>query len=311
MLKSAVETAQYLCLLVTIMGKNCVHSILVAALALVASALPAWSEPTIERVGEEAFAYLGQPRELHLEVRWHGAADAYMILPPEFEDVDWAVLQVGPSAAFTRDGENVVRQTVVLTPREVGAFEVPDIVVGYLTPGDLDATKTPEDVSEDQEPEREIPKLRLSAFTMEVRKDRTVLWIALAVIALGALLYLGGMGVFLFRRARESGAGPESDAVSAEAEGRPADLGGAGVALHEAKRNRVEGDVYAFYSSLAKAAESLGSGHDELAGVIQARAQKVGFQDYAPTEDEMETDYRAVSRVLRQSRDEDEAPASP
>jgi hypothetical protein len=289
------------------MGKHCAYRLVAGVFAALVLAFPVASQPTLERFTETEGVYLKRPVEVGYEVRWHGALDAYVVLPPEFEDVDWADMTLGPSEAFVRDGENVVRQTIVLTPQEVGTFEVPEIRVGYLTPGDLDAVKQPEEVSAEQEPEREIPKLRAAGFTVEVQKDRTLLWAALAVIGAGLLLYLGGMGIFLLRRTQEAGPDPAADASG---RGHPADLNAAGLALHEAKRCRVDGDRYTFYVNLAKAAEMLGSEHEELAGVLQARAQKVGFTGYMPTEDDMETDYRAVARVLTQTRDEDEAPAS-
>lgn len=286
---------------------HCAYRLVVGAFTAFVLAFPVASQPALERLADTDVVYLKRPAEVGYEVRWHGAPDTYTVLPPEFDEVDWADMTLGPSEAFVRDGENVVLQSIVLTPQEVGSFEVPEIRVGYLTPEALDPAKQPEEVSGEQEPEREIPKLRISGFAVEVRKDRTLLWAALAVIGAGALLYLGGMGVFLLRRNQE--AGPDSAAGSGN-ERRPADLRAAGLALHEAKRYRVEGDMYAFYVNLAKAAELLGSEHEELAGVLQARSQKVGFQKYAPTGDEMEIDYRAVARVLTQSRNEDEAPAS-
>lgn len=288
--------------------KNCVYRLVLGGFAALLLAFPVGAQPMLERLTETQVVYLKRPVEVGYEVRWHGGPDAYHVLPPEFEDVDWADITLGPVEAFVSDGENVVRQSIVLIPLEEGTFEVPDMRVGYLTPGDLDAVKQPEEVSEEQEPEQEIPRLRASGFTVDVRKDLTLLWGALAVIGAGVLLYSGGMAIFLLRRTRK--AGPEPDATE-KGETRPADLRSAGLALHEAKRCRVEGDMYAFYVSLAKAAELLGSEHEELAAVLQARAQKVGFQNYAPTEDEIETDYRAVARVLTQTRDEEEATASP
>lgn len=293
-----------------IMGKNCVHRAWMCLFAVLSLSLVAQAQPAVERITDGDIVYLDREWRLVWEVRWHGAADAYMILPPEIEEMDWAAVAPGPSESFVRDGENVVLQSILVTPRELGSFEVPGIEIGYLSPGDLEAAKRPEEISETQEPEREIPKLRLNGFSVEVRKDRTVLWAALAVIGAGAFLYLGGMGLLLLRHVQKSRPDSGSDVQTAESEARPADMRLAGLALHEAKRCRVEGNTYAFYANLAKTAEMLGSEHRALAGVLQARAQKVGFSGYTPTEDEMETDYRAIARVLKQTIHEDEAPAS-
>ncbi|HOD50081.1 MAG TPA: hypothetical protein PLJ71_04480 [Candidatus Hydrogenedentes bacterium] len=292
-------------------GKICVYILVGGLVAVVLAAFPAASQPTLERIAGDERVYLNRASKVVCSARWHGAPDAYVVLPPEFDEVDWAEMKLGPSEGFVRDGENVVQQTVVITPRKTGTFEVPEIRVGYLTPGDLNASQQPEEVSGEQEPEREVPKLRLSGYSVEVRKDRTVLWAALAVIGAGAALYLGGMGVFLLRKTAGGAPAPrpagETTGISGE---RPPDVRAAGLALHEAKRCRVQGDVYAFYVHLAKAGELLGNPYGELAASLQTRAQKAGFQGYAPTEDEMDMDYRAVARVVTQTKDEDEAPAS-
>ena len=293
------------------MGKKCVHRILSLMLVMLGLSVAAVSQPTVERISDTPVAYFKQAFEVCWEVRWHGAPDAYTVLPPEFDEVDWAALAPGPAEALVRDGVNIVRQSVQVTPNQLGSFEVPEIRVGYLTPGDLNPAKQPEEVAGTQEPEKQIPTLRLAGFSVDVRRDLTVLWAALAIAAAGLLLYLGGMAVLLFRRRREARSGAAAAERAAEsAEGRLADPRAAGVALHDAKRCRVDGDTYAFYLRLAKAAELLGSEQDELAGVLQARAQKVGFQGFEATEDEMETDYRAVARALKLSVHEDDAPAS-
>ena len=289
------------------MGKNCVHSLLIGLLVMLGLSAAAFAQPTVERAPETPVAYVKQPFEVRWEVRWHGASDAYTVLPPEIGEMDWAAVSPGPAEAFVRDGVNVVAQSLRITPNQLGSFEVPEIRVGYLTPGDLTPAKQPEEVIGTQEPEAQISTLRLAGFAVEVRRDLTVLWAALAISGAGALLYLGGMALLAVQRRRH--ARPEA-VTTAAPPGRLADPRAAGVALHEAKRCRVDGDAYTFYLRLAKAAELLGSEEGELAGVLQARAQKVGFQGYAPTQDEMETDYRAVARALKLSVHEDEIPVS-
>ena len=290
------------------MRDKCVYKSLCGMFFLLAAGSAAWAAPVFEWVDSPDAAHVKKPFELVCEMRWRGGADAYVALPLEYEAPDWADIETGPSEAFVRDGENVVMHTLVLTPRELGVFEVPEVRAGYLTPGDLAAVRQPDEVSGNQEPERQIPTLRVSGFLVEVRRDLTMLWTALALVGAGVLIYMGGAGVFVWKRARE-------DASEAEAaiDGIPepmVDARAAGRTLHEAKRCRVEGDPYGFYSLLANAAEELGPAHEELAGVLQARAQKIGFQGYAPTEDDMASDYRAVARALKQSGDE-ESPVSP
>ena len=290
------------------MSDRCVYKSLCSIVFLLAVASPAWADPVFERVSAPGAAQVKKPFEVAFEMRWRGAADAYVALPLEYEGPDWADIELGASEAFVRDGENVVAHRLVLTPREIGVFEVPEVRAGYLTAGDLAAVKQPDEVSGNQEPERQIPKLRVSGFTVEVRRDLTILWIALALVGAGVLIYVGGAGVFVWKRAREDAS--EAEAAGNGALERMADARAAGRTLHEAKRCRVEGDPYGFYSHLARAAEELGPAHDELAGVLQARAQKIGFQGYTPTEDDMASDYRAVARALKQSGDE-ESPVSP
>ncbi|HPX41333.1 MAG TPA: hypothetical protein PLF51_12925, partial [Candidatus Hydrogenedentes bacterium] len=115
------------------------------SLMLVMSGLSvaAVSQPTVERISDTPAACFKQAFEVRWEVRWHGAPDAYTILPPEFDDVEWAAVTPGPVEALVRDGVNVVQQSVLVTPNQLGSFEVPEIRVGYLTPGDLNPAKQP------------------------------------------------------------------------------------------------------------------------------------------------------------------------
>jgi hypothetical protein len=145
-------------LLRNIMGKKCVHSLLIGLLVMLGLSVSAIAQPTVERVSETPVAYVKKPFEVRWEVRWHGASDAYTVLPPEIEDVDWAAVAPGPAEAFVRDGVNVVVQSLRITPNQLGSFEVPEIRVGYLTPGELTPAKQPEEVTGTQEPEAQIQR---------------------------------------------------------------------------------------------------------------------------------------------------------
>ena len=88
-----------------VMGKNCVHRAWMCLFAVLSLSLVAQAQPAVERITDGDIVYLDREWRLIWEVRWHGAADAYMILPPEIEEMDWAAVAPGPSESFVRDGE--------------------------------------------------------------------------------------------------------------------------------------------------------------------------------------------------------------
>jgi hypothetical protein len=277
------------------------RSVFSGAAALIVLALAAaecaYADPAVESIPGNQPAHPGQPYEIVCEVTWGGAPDAYVILPAEVDLADWAEVTIGTARGFVRDGKNVVSQSVFITPSAAGDYEVPEIRIGYLRPEDL-APPEPSDAEKDNgnAPE-EFPRLRVDGLALEVRADLTVLWVALGIIAfIGAVILTVVLRLAIQASGRNrpapTAAEPHVDFTEA--------LRVSHLALHEAKKRRLDGDVYAFYQELTRAVSGLGPQAEELAGQLRKQADDVGFKDLRPVEDELDSDYRAVSRLMKQ-----------
>jgi len=235
-----------------------------------------------------------RPYRLAYEAIWSGDPLAFSVLPLEMPPPDWGIIAIVDMSAFVRDGLNVVSQTVEITPKEPGEFEMPELRVAYLHPG---ATPPAENAAPQTAPPDSgaPPSLRAEPFTITVRPARTF-WIS------------GGLGVPLFillcwwflRRSRRIQ--PAQDTPTA------ASLDAASVeqALQRARRCRLDGRFYEFYNELAHAAAALspsGPG-GELAAMLEQRAQHVGYTAERPTDDRMNGDLRDVERALARRQEE-------
>jgi hypothetical protein len=70
--------------------------------------------------------------------------------------------------------------------------------------------------------------------------------------------------------------------------------------LHEARRHRLDGDFYAFYKTLQRAAQTLGL---EEAGALAQRTQAVGYRGVRPTDDDMDGDIKRVELGLARTQE--------
>ena len=108
----------------------------------------------------------------------------------------------------------------------------------------------------------------------------------------GALGVAGGalLALFLYKRRRVGESGQEEDVVGVSRE-----------LLHDARRCRLDGDLYPCYQSLLKTAEALQTVNIDAKGVadtIRARIPAVGFQGVRPTDDEMDGLFRDIERII-------------
>jgi len=242
-------------------------------------------------------AHPNRPYRVVYEAIWPDDPLDYAILPLETDPIDWGIIAIGEISAFVRDGLNVVSQTVEITPKEPGEFEMPELRIAYLHP---EATPPAENAAPQTAPPDSgaPPSLRAEPFTITVRPARTWFWIS------------GGLGVPFFvllcwwfvRRSRR----PQP------AQGAPAaaslDAASVEQALQRARRCRLDCRFYEFYNELAQAAAALsasGSGR-ELAATLEQRAQHVGYTGERPTDDRMNGDLRDVERALARRKEEGE-----
>jgi hypothetical protein len=82
------------------------------------------------------------------------------------------------------------------------------------------------------------------------------------------------------------------------------DLGAAETALQAARRRRIDGDPYGFYLQLAQAAASLPTTEQGRVDKLQAAARDIGYRGTPPTEDQMDSDLRAIERDLNRRKEE-------
>ena len=114
------------------------------------------------------------------------------------------------------------------------------------------------------------------------------LWGGIAAIV--ALVIGIGVGFWFYRRKKRVLPGQEEDVMTVARE-----------LLHHARRNRLDGDLYACYQSLLKSAEALQTVNIEAKNVadsIRARIPAVGFQGVRPTDDEMDGLFRDIERII-------------
>ncbi|NIA15493.1 MAG: hypothetical protein GWP08_15625 [Nitrospiraceae bacterium] len=117
---------------------------------------------------------------------------------------------------------------------------------------------------------------------------------------LGASLFLGGFGWWLARRKRRpEPAAPSSDESS---------LSAVQDSLHRARKHRLDGRFYEYYTALSEAAADLSAKGEscELTAGLRARAQDVGYRGHRPTDDEMDGHFRDVERALARRKEEQE-----
>lgn len=234
-----------------------------------------------------------RPYRLVYEAIWPGDPLDFSVLPLETHSPDWGIIAIVEMSAFVRDGLNVVSQTVEITPKEPGEFEMPELRIAYLHPG---ATPPAENAAPQTAPPDSgaPPSLRAEPFTITVRPARTWFWIS------------GGLGVPLFillcwwlvRRWR-GGQHPSGAPTAA-----PVDAASVEQALQRARRCRLDGRFYEFYNELAHAAAALPG--RELAATLEQRAQHVGYTGERPTDDRMDGDLRAVERALARRKEKGE-----
>lgn len=199
--------------------------------------------------------------------------------------------------ASVRDGLNVVSQTIEYIPNEAGDFSTAEIRVQVLVP---EVTSPAESVAPETAPSESSgpPPLRSDPLIVCVRPPRTLFWI---FGGLGAPLFLGGVAWCLSRRkGRGEPAAPSTDELSFSA---------VQDALHRARKHRLDGRFYEYYTALSEASDLLcveGETSEWTAG-LSACAQDVGYRGGRPTDDEMDGHFRDVERALARRKEEQES----
>jgi hypothetical protein len=253
--------------------------VFLALATLTASAAPVLSAPD-----GPVPVRAGNAAQLNYAVSWDKTTPL-AVLAPELPDIAWGTASVTQTGAVTAGDTSTVELTVSVTATEPGNYEWPALRVPYVAlegeaaPGPLNTTTVQ----------------RLDAAAVPLRFAApwrwSLIW-SVAALALGA--------------AAAAVAAPWWRGRVQASRASQADVGEAASALlHEARRHRLDGDFYAYYKALTRAAALTGAA--KLAARLEERTQSAGYRGIRPIDDDMDGDLRAVEQTLAGRREENPA----
>jgi hypothetical protein len=244
-------------------------------------------EPSLEVIVPERDARVGEPYAVSYQVSWLGNARDFAVMPLEFESIEWGDAAVRNAVSELRGNTLSVTQSLEIIPREAGKFDWPVVTIGYPNP---EAATPKENETPEANPSdpRVYPTLRAQSLPILVRSPQSGPWIS---SGLGAFLVFSiFVAYFVYTRRSRAIAIPES-ALTNEPTVEEV--------LHIARRHRLDGQYYEYFTALIRAAESAGkNSHSDLLKRLKSRAHEVGFGDAHPTEDELEGVFRDVQRAV-------------
>ena len=251
----------------------------------------AGAEPELKAIAQEKPARPHEVYRIVYETSWEGSPLAYSILPAEVDAIDWGTATLPVVNATVRDGVNVVSQTLEIIPNGPGEFQSPNVRIAYLNPEATAPTEKPAPGT-DPSGSSASPSLRADPFTIVVRPARFPAWL---FGGLGASLFLLVLGGWAVRRRRGRRIADREIGVPGAV-----DMTAVQDALHKARQRRLDGQFYEFYVELSRAAELVAKGSEgrDVAALIKAHAEEVGYKGLRPTDDQMDGDFGDVERAL-------------
>lgn len=247
--------------------RNVTRLLPVASLAVWAAAAPTVSHPE-----GTVWGTLGAPALIAYSVSWPDDEAPGVVLPPELPEVSWGRAWVAESRATSP------RQVVVTVAVEADApgrheFPAPRIRVAAAdaeVSGMLDTARS----------------TTLAAAAVPVAFSAP--WaVARWQMGAGLLGLIAALAAALWWRQRRQVASGHEALGAAEA---------ARALLHDARRQRLDGDFYAYYKALARAAALAGA--SRLGAQLDEKTQSVGYRGVRPADEDMDGDLRAVERAL-------------
>ena len=260
--------------------KNITFPLAVLALTGIASvcrAEPSLEHRTTVQVGS---SLIGTPCVVDYEVSWVGARDACVVLPLQVTQPDWGRAELTATRTMQEGDRWKVVQSVAYLADRAGKHTIPAAEVGVILEnqpivGRFDAT----------------PARRLKMDAVEISATAPIspgkMWGVSTGVAFAVCV---GAAVFAFRRRKAVSVPGGADTALAVRD-----------MLHTARRHRLDGDLYACYQTLFRAAETLQSEHIEaksVADTLRLRTPAVGFQGVRPNDDEIEGHFRDLERIL-------------
>ncbi len=251
------------------------------------------ADPSVEVTMGRQPAAPGKPFPVTIEISWQGAADDYLVFPPEIPSIDWGSAELTKTETFSEGDRFTVAHRIEFTPWGPGEYETPEITIAFSSPKELQSPPTAGNPGSPPGPDAP-PTLRASPQSLSVYPDRTSAW---TVGGLGALLLLllpVGWGLARRFRRRRPPADTAPEAVAASIEE-------AASALAEARRHRVHGSFYEYYLCLARCAHACGAQAASLSERLERRAREIGYGGLRPPDVELDADLRDVERALAQA----------
>ncbi len=239
------------------------------------------ADPAIENrtVVAKAQVLAGEPCTVEYTVEWQGARDACIVLPLDVTQPEWGAAEL-KTTRTEHDGERWrVAQVVAYTAKAPGRYTVAPVEMQLITAnqpivGAFEST----------------PATRVKMDEVSISVVGPTSWKIWGTMSATVLLAICVGFALLYRRRREAVSSTEVDVVAASRE-----------LLHDARRCRLDGDLYPCYQTLLKSAEVLQTVNIDAKGVadaIRRRIPAVGFQGVHPSDDEMDGLFRDIERII-------------
>jgi len=265
-------------------------------LSLLASVAQAAPELRLEK--PDHAPRVGEAFEVRAVVTWTGDSAAYAITTGALDPPTWGEGAWERVDAKADGDHNELAYVARFTAREAGELSVPELRLVYTDPTEKPLSPPPAVVPQGEATPvapaapAEAPTHTLSAerFVLTVKADHRWLYpyVFLAIMLIGA--GIAGGSVLLSRR-KEAAAARQQEAL--------APFQTVEAALHNARRHRLDGDFYSFYRELHRLVQFVGGEvKGEFGTKLQNMVQRVGFQGYAPNDDEIEGTLKDIERAL-------------
>ncbi len=239
---------------------------------------PGYASPEISTVLERNKISVNRQFNLYLNVSWHGAADAYLVVPPEpLLPEEIQILSSSFSSSVTSD-TRLITYHYVLTAHKKGLFTIKPFQVKYWEKGDK------------QESFILTDEVSFEAVTFDIA-GLTLTWtIMLAAAVLLGIIFI--ISVLTNRRVAKK------DNTSGEKAVQQKDYAKQKIA--ECKECKLKGDVSGFFQTALDLAEKSFSQDKTFINNLTGQLEKVQFGGSSPTAEEIERTLRYLEKKTKQ-----------
>lgn len=243
--------------------------------------------PELRVYAAENSRKIGETFQVVYEITWTGDPNEFVVLPPEFPEIDWGTLKVESCSVERLEFRNVVKYNVLIEPCKEGEFSTPEIDISYTSPEALQKRENTTGSVPSTVPDA-LPQLRADPLTLRVLPDRTQNLTAAVLGAFFVLTSVATIGLLIRRRSKKG----SKSTSNIENVPKPREL------IESARRLMIEGDYVSFYQRLAAVASVL-PGAGQIAQRFRARSEQIIYSRAQPTYEEMEHDIRELEHLLK------------